>query len=198
MPRKSPTTGAKPHRDDHQSYVAEDIWHWIKDHQNTILLVLTILIAGTVIYVMRSRASQAKYKRAQQALGQILTEETRSENSKGGRIKRIKSHISKYGEIEQLAPWFKLYLADAYYLDQRYDQAIQTLNELRETHSGSPAAEYSSNFLKSIRQEKSFVRNDLERRKKKLQRQFRRKKLVYGIKKTEDSSSSGSSDTQQN
>ncbi len=181
MARKSPTTGAKPNRDETQSYVAEDLWRWIKEHQNTILLVLTILVAGTAIYIMRSRAASAERKRAHQALGQVLNRQNQSEQSTTERIKRLKSHISRYGDYAAVAPWFYLHLADAYYMNREYDQAIETLNKLRDTFPDSPVTEQASRFIEQIRQEKRYVENELADRKTSLKKEYQRKKLIYGI-----------------
>lgn len=195
MPRKSPTTGAKPNRDDGQSYVAEEIWHWIKEHRNTILLVLTILVAGTVLFIMRTRATSAKHKRAHQAIGQVVTGMNQSDQKPEERIKRIKSKLAKYSEFEDLAPWFRLHLADAYYMDQRYEQAITTLKELRSKHPNSPAADQAQLFLERIRGEQSFVQKELKERTQELQQKFSQEKRVFGISDEEISSTSKTPET---
>lgn len=181
MARKSPTTGAKPNRDDGQSYVAEDLWFWIKEHRNSLLLVLTIFVAATVLFIMRSRATSAKQKRAHQAFGEVVTGFDQSEGNSEERIKRIQAKLSKYSEFEHLTPWFRLHLADAHYMAQQYNQAVQTLKELRSKHPDTVAADQAKLFLERIRQEQSYVNNELEQRRKAIQQNFNHKKLVFDI-----------------
>lgn len=202
MPRRGPTTGAEPNRGDEHTHFAEDIWEWLKEYRNVLLLGLTILIVGTVIVVIRSRTSERRNTRAQRAIGSFFYEQTGTDQS-GTRIEQIKSDLSRFRDLSGVGPWLHLQLATVYYTSRRYERAIETLRKLRERHGGTQPAKLAKAYLRGIRNERSFMNETIPKKKRSLEKRRDREQLIFDVSDQElselfadssDTSAPGSTD----
>ncbi len=188
MPRRGPTTGAKPNRDDH-SHFAEDIWEWMKKNRNMIFLCLTILIVGSVIFVIRSRSATKTRNRAQEALGSYFFDPNRSEQS-SDRVEKLKKSVSRFGGMKNVSPWLRLQLGSVYYENRQYENSLSILRKLREKHPDSQAAELAESFIKGIQKEQKFMNETVPKRKRKLDQKVSYYQQVFEVSEREQTSSS--------
>jgi len=181
MPRRGPTTGAKPNRGQDQTSFAEDIWNWLKTNQNLLLLGGTITIVGIVLLVIRSRSTRKTHNQAQEAVGEFFYDAQQKEDNLTKRVKRIQSRISRFQGVPELVPWMRLQLASVYYENSRYDEAAKVLRTLQKKHKESQPAELAGPFLNDLQKEQAYMSDTITRKKESLNRTFERKKRIFNV-----------------
>ncbi len=183
MPRKSPTTGARPHKNDReQTHFAEDIWHWMVDNQNILLLSTSLLLVLVLFYVLNRRWSRQERTNAHIEYNKLaFSLENKNQGEGKKKIKEIKSALEKYRDVEGIRPWYYLLLARQYYRNEQYQEALDTISELKKKAPDSRAAQMARRLRNGIRKHLKFKEKKLKDQKRNLRRDFNHHLALYDL-----------------
>lgn len=209
MPRKEPTSGARPDKGDEVTPYTQELIEWFQNHANTLLLFITLVIIGVAGLIFYRQQQEQQQEEVNRVLGEAIlfteSENNANENGDGGNqgesgneenengesgggeesngeqslTERLRTSIERYDGWTHLQGWLFLQLAYHHYREQNFEQALEVIREMESRAGNSAAMTYATHLRRTINEEMQFYNEELENLKQEVSERFQAQKRIY-------------------